>query len=104
MVKDHVGRENIKWSREGPLTVEVYPACVMEATNVMQVRHITEMLQNSFLPEEIFNVITIVDDGSDWSVKGMLNFMSLGLFWMHMKLDHLSNPMLCPRSFQIHPD
>ena len=36
-----------------------------------------------------YNVVAIANGGPDWSVKSMLNLMSLGYLWKNLKLDVL---------------
>ena len=58
---------------------------LIEATNVIHICHIIEMLQSDYFRGGIRNVIA--DGGPDWPVKGILNLMSLGLFWLCLELD-----------------
>ena len=100
---DKLGRDKVVWSREGPLTVEVYPSRAIEATNTMHVRHLEKMIKNDFFNGEIFNIVMIADGGPDWSVKGVVNFMSMGLFWLKSKLDILLVQCYAPGHSRFNP-
>ena len=85
--QDKLGRDKLKWPRSGQLLVQLYPSRAIESTNVMHVNHLMSQitLERRFKP--IFNVIAIVDGGPDWSVKGVINFMAMGLLWKDLGLD-----------------
>ena len=101
--KDSLGRDSLKWSRNGPLTVEIYPSRLIEATNIVHIRNMKDLLQREYLPNEVYNVISIADGGPDWSVKSVQNFMSLGLFWKEMKLDMLVVQCYAPHHSRFNP-
>ena len=69
----------------------------------MHVRHMTEMLQKEYLPGEIYNLIAIADGGPDWSVKGLINLMSLGMFWLNNALDILVVQCYAPGHSRFNP-
>ena len=87
LTKDKIGRDKIKWPRCGPLFVEVYPSRLMESTNTMHVNKLISLIRNERKIHDIANVVMIADGGPDWSVKGIINFMSLGYLWEVLKLD-----------------
>ena len=64
----------------GPLKVRIYLTRLIEATNAMHVNCMMDLLNRNYFKESVHNIIAIADGGSDWSVKGVLNFMSLGFF------------------------
>ena len=61
----------------------------MEATSVMHVNHLVDIIVNQQKLSCIDNVVLIADGGPDWSVKGIINFLSIGYLWMNLKLDCL---------------
>ena len=80
--KDKLGRDKIISPRSGSLLVQLYPSRAIESTNVMHASQINERKLKS-----IYNVVTLADGGPDWSVKGIINFMSMGMLWKDLKLD-----------------
>ena len=93
----------MKWSRNSALTVEVFPSRLIAATNVMHVCHMMEMLQSHFFQGEICNVILVADGEPDWSVQGLLNLMSLGLFWLRLELDIVVIQSYAPGHSRFNP-
>jgi hypothetical protein len=77
---DRVNRKKIEWPRSGPLFVKIYPSRLIESTNVLHVNHLTEIIDNEKKLRPLVNVVMIADGGPDWSVKGIINFLSLGFF------------------------
>ena len=75
------------WSREVSFIVKGYPSRAIEATNTMHVRHLDKMIKNDFFNSEMFYLVMIADGGPDWSVKEVVNFTSMGLFWLKSKMD-----------------
>ena len=67
----------------------------MEATNVMHVNYMMDFLNKNYFKESVHNIIAIADGRPDWSVKGTLNFMSLGFFLAQLQIRHPCDPMLC---------
>ncbi|XP_057306068.1 uncharacterized protein LOC130644463 [Hydractinia symbiolongicarpus] len=77
--KDKLNRSIINWPRSGKLLVQLYPSRLIESTNVMHVNHMINLIEKERKIKEIVNVVAIADGGPDWSVKGIINFMSMGL-------------------------
>ena len=84
---DKLGRTNYKWPRCGPLLVQLSPSRAVESTNVMHMNHLMCQIKTERKFRQIHNVVVVADGGPDWSVKGMINFMSMGLLWKCLKLD-----------------
>ena len=101
--KDKLGRVKIKWPRGGPLSIHLYPSRVIESTNAMHVNHLVNLVQQERAGSNIFNVIAIADGGPDWSVKGVLNLMSLGCLWKNLNLDVLVIQCYAPGHSRFNP-
>ena len=76
--KDKLGRSTIKWPRNGPLFVKLYPSLAIESTNVLHVNHMFHLISNVKKSQNVFNVVAVADGSPDWSVKGVANFLSMG--------------------------
>ena len=87
IIKDKIGREKIKWARSGPLTVRINPSRIIGSTNIMHMNFLGKFLHRQAL--NVYNVIAIADGGPDWSVKGVLNLLSMGYLWKNLMLDIL---------------
>ena len=103
ITKDKLGRKKIAWPRSGPLTIQLYPSRVIESTNVMHANFLLNFLQREKVNREIFNVIAIADGGPDWSVKGIINLMSLGYLWKNSSLDVLILQCYAPGHSRFNP-
>ena len=103
LTKDKLGRKKIRWPRSGPLTVQLYPSRAIESTNVMHVKHLVNYLHEIMKTRPVYNVVAIADGGPDWSVKGMLNLMSLGYLWKNLKLDVLVVQCYAPGHSRFNP-
>ena len=53
--------------------------------------------------KNVYNVVAIADGGPDWSIKGLINFMSLGLLWMKSGLDLLIVQSYAPGHSHFNP-
>ena len=103
LVKDKINRDKVKWPRSGPLLVQLYPSRIIESTNVMHVNHLMGLIRHEKIIKNIHNVVAIADGGPDWSVKGIINFMSLGYLWMNSKLDTLIVQCYAPGHSRFNP-
>ena len=103
MCQDKLGREKIIWPREGPLLVQLYPSRAVESTNVMHVNHLIKQIQEERTLREIYNVVAVADRGPDWSVKGVANFLSLGLLWRNLNLDTFIIQCYAPGHSRFNP-
>ena len=103
MCYDKLGREKIKWPRSGPLLVQLYLSRAIESTNVMHVNHLIKQIKSERRFKNIYNVVAVADGGPDWSVKGVINFLSMGLLWKSLQLPLLCGTMLCPWTLTFQP-
>ena len=100
---DRVGRERLKRPLSGPLKVHVFPSRVIEATNVLHANHLMELILGEKKFRIIDNVVLIADGGPDWSVKGVINFLSMGYLWKNLKLDSLVIQCYAPGHSRFNP-
>ena len=98
---DKRGCEKIKWPKSGPLTVRINPSRVIESTNLMHVNFLSEFLCKQIVP--VYNAVLICDGGPDWSIKGVLNLMSVGYLWRNLKLDTLILQCYAPGHSRFNP-
>lgn len=103
LCSDKIGRNKISWSRNGPLHVRLYPARAVESTNVMHVNFLVNFLKNNNKLGDVHNVVAIADGGPDWSVKGVINLLSLGYLWENAKLDVLVLQSYAPGHSRFNP-
>ena len=103
LTKDKIKRQKVKWPRSGPLLVQLYPSRLIESTNMMHVNHLMGLIGHEKQLHDIYNVVTIADGGPDWSVKGVINFMSLGYLWKNSKLDTLVIQCYAPGHSRFNP-
>jgi len=96
LCKDKLGRNRIKW-------LQLYPSRVIESTNVMHVNHLMKQIHDEKRLHEIFNVIAVADGGPDWSVKGVINFLSMGLLWKNLNLDTFVVQCYAPGHSRFNP-
>ena len=101
--KDKLCRDKIKWPRSGPLHVQLYPPRAIESTNIMHVNHLIKLIKEERIFKEVVNVVAIADGGPDWSVKGVINFMSLGFLWKNLHLDVLIIQCYAPGHSRFNP-
>lgn len=101
--KDRLGRFKIDWPRSGPLNVKLFPSRLIESTNVMHAHHLFNVISNEKKTKNVVNVIAIADGGPDWSVKGILNFISMGFLWMDTCLDLLIIQSYAPGHSRFNP-
>ena len=100
--QDKLGRDKLKWPKSRQLLVQLYPSRAIESTNAMHVNHlISQITQERFKP--VFNVVAIVDGGPDWSVKGLINFMTMGLLWKDLGLDCFVVQCYAPGHSRLNP-
>ena len=62
-----------------------------------------DLFNRNYFKESVHNIIAIADGGPDWSVKGVLNFMSLGFFWLNSQLDILVIQCYAPGHSRFNP-
>ena len=103
LTKDKINRERVKWPRSGPLLVQLYPSRLIESTNVMHVNHLMQLIKREKQLKEVYNVVAIADGGPDWSVKGVINFLSLGYLWTNARLDTLIVQCYAPGHSRFNP-
>ena len=51
----------------------------------------------------ILNVVMVADEGPDWSVKSVSNFLSMGLLWANLELDSLIIQCYAPGHRRFNP-
>ena len=100
LCQDKKGRKKVKWPRSELLMVQLYPSRLIESTNVMHVNHMVNLIARL---KDIINVVAIADGGPDWSVKGIINFLSLGYLWKHTQLDTLIVQCYAPGHSRFNP-
>ena len=100
--QDKLGRDKIKWPRSGPLTVQIYPSRLIESTNLMHMNYFSTYLRRNKW-QQIYNVVAIADGGPDWSVKSVLNLMSMGYLWKNLELDVLVIQCYAPGHSRFNP-
>jgi len=100
---DKLGRKKLEWPRSGPLQVNLFPSRIIESTSVMHVNHLIDIIVNQQKFSCIENVVLIADGGPDWSVKGIINFLSIGYLWMNLKLDCLVIQCYAPGHSRFNP-
>ena len=93
--QDKIGRSKIKWPRSGPLNVKLCLSRLIGSTNVLHVHHLMQLIRREKEIKNVYNVVAIADGGPDWSIKGLINFMSLGLLWMKSGLDFINRSIIC---------
>jgi len=101
--EDKLGRKKIKWPRLGQLYLQLYASRLIESTNVMHANHLLHYIKRERAFKDIANVVAIADGGPDWSVKGIINFLSMGLLWMNLKLDTFIIQCYAPGHSRFNP-
>lgn len=103
LTRDKLNREKVKWPRSGPLFIQLYPSRLIESTNVMHANHLMNLINKEKVCKDVFNVTLIADGGPDWSVKGVINFVSLGMLWKKSCLDTLIIQCYAPHHSRFNP-
>ena len=67
--------------------MQLYPSRAIESTNAMHANHLMNQIIQERRFKPVVNVVAIADGGPDWSVKGVVNFMTMGLLWKDLGLD-----------------
>lgn len=93
----------MKWPHSGHLLVQLYPSRLVESTNVMHANHLIQLINDEKVVKDIANVVMIADGGPDWSVKAIINFLSLGILWKNLMLDTMIVQCYAPQHSRFNP-
>ena len=69
----------------------------------MHMDFIKRLMSGLFNRNHVHNVIAIADNGPDWSVKGILNFIIYGSLWQCLRLDTLVIQSYAPGHSRFNP-
>jgi len=100
---DKFNRKKLLWPRSGRLCVELYPSRAVKSVDLLHTNHLEKQIRIEKQLKFVHNLVLIADGGPDWSVKGAINFLSMGLLWRDLRLDTLVVQCYAPGHSRFNP-